>query len=218
MTRECDQVSLWLDAVDSGPPGPALEAHAAACESCRRRMALEQVLREGLSGGAALDSARRAALVDRIAPEAAPRLAATQRGARVDDATILPPQEHAHANSRVSMPPTKAGRRARRWPWLGTLAAAATVILAVSLFFYPASSRPAVLPSQVFGDLLGPLAEASPLLPPATTPADDSPLTAVLTAFWGDFEGPITIGRDAMQAPRAVAAVRSDAGATPQVR
>jgi hypothetical protein len=100
------------------------------------------------------------------------------------------------------------GRRSRRllrWSWM-PLAAAAAIILAVVLAWPPAPRTP-ILPTELFGDFLGPLAEISPPeenIAPAA-PAESSTTEDVLGAFWADFEGPLSVALGAMEAPRAAA-------------
>ena len=167
----CGCTREWLDNGDRPPLPVDLEAHIGVCPVCRRSVAVERALRKGLRAGAALDAARRATLMEKIAGS-----------------------------------PRGAGRRSRlaRWSWV-PLAAAAAIILAVVLAWPPAPRTP-ILPTELFGDFLGPLAEISP--PPDIAPAapsESSTTEDVLGAFWADFEGPISVARGAMEAPRAAA-------------
>ena len=190
MSPECDRFQHWLDEAPNLTPAGAMAAHAAACETCRRLLAIETGLRR-LGGDAAVAPARRAALVERIAP----------------------------ARKRQARPLV----RMLRWSW--PVAAAAAVVVAVVLL-WPAPARHApVSVTEIFGDLLGPLAEAkapevSVPAPGATletavsdTAVDLLGLNDVFAAVWGDLEGPLTIALDAMEAPRAAAAVRPSAKA-----
>ena len=172
MKTPCEQIRQWLDDTDR-PPLPAdLRVHAASCDACRAAVAAEQSLRAGLGAGAAIDAARRAALMEKIAGS-----------------------------------PCAAGRRTRRlvrWSW-APLAAAAAIVLAVVLTWPPAPRTP-MLPTELFGDFLGPLAGISP--PPDIAPAapgESSTTEDVLGAFWADFEGPLSVALGAMEAPRAAA-------------
>jgi hypothetical protein len=171
MKTPCDCIREWLDDGDHPPLPVDLEAHIGVCLVCRRSVAVERALRKGLGAGAAIDAARRSALMEKIAGS-----------------------------------PCGAGRRARlaRWSW-APLAAAAAIILAVVLAWPPAPHTP-ILPTELFGDFLGPLAKISP--PPDIAPAapsESSTTEDVLGAFWADFEGPLSVARGAMEAPRAAA-------------
>ena len=171
METPCDCIREWLDNGDRPPLPVDLEAHIGVCPVCRRSVAVERALRKGLRAGAALDAARRSALMEKIAGS-----------------------------------PCGAGRRARlaRWSW-APLAAAAAIVLAVVLTWPPAPRTP-ILPTELFGDFLGPLAEISP--PPDVAPAapsESSTTEDVLGAFWADFEGPLSVALGAMEAPRAAA-------------
>ena len=171
---ECKRINQWLDEAPEQALASDLAAHAAQCETCRRRMAVEEAMHL-LGAGATLERQRRSALVDRI---------------------VAAPGQATRGRSRVL-----------RWSW-APLAAAAAIILAV-VFLWPAQPREPILPTQILGDLLGPLASMSPASAeptPVPQAADDSsPLGSVLTSFWGDLEGPVSIGLAAMEAPRAAA-------------
>lgn len=91
--------------------------------------------------------------------------------------------------------------RLLRWSWL-PLAAAAAVTLAI--VYWPVHREP-IPPSDIFGDLIGPLATMTPVSAPAAKAEEESPLTLALAALWGDFDGPLAIGRAAIEAPRAAA-------------
>ena len=98
-----------------------------------------------------------------------------------------------------------AGRRTRlaRWSW-APLAAAAAIVLAVVLA-WPQPPRTPILPTELFGDFLGPLAKISaPDIAPAA-PSEGATTDDVLGAFWADFEGPLSVALGAMEAPRAAA-------------
>jgi len=184
MNPECDRFLQWLDEASSLAPPGDLATHATGCEPCRRRLALEWTMRERLGARATMRPAWRAALVDRIAPRGRRRM-----------------------------------HWAIRWSWVP--AAAAAAIVAAVLLWPARPHNPPVLVTQVFGDLLGPLAEAAapaqpqaaPAAPVVTESEDPLGLTAVLTAVWGDLEGPLSIGLDAMAAPRAAATVEQTASA-----
>jgi hypothetical protein len=152
-------------------------------------LAIESTMRSGLGAGATLGPQERAALVDRIVPSI----------------------------------PQKAGgaRLILRWSWAA--AAAAAVILAVVMLWPAHPHHPPVLLTDIFADLLGPLAQASTSAPetPTITQAADSEadplgLSRVVSAVWGDIQGPLTIGLDAMEAPRAAASVPPSAAILPK--
>ena len=171
---ECERINQWLDEVPEQALASDLAAHAAQCETCRRRLAIEESMHL-LGAGVTLEPQRRAALVDRI---------------------VAAPVQAARGRSRVL-----------RWSW-APLAAAAAIVLAV-VFLWPAQPREPILPTQILGDLLGPLASietASAEPAPSPQTADDSsPLGSVFGSFWGDLEGPVAVGLAAMEAPRAAA-------------
>jgi hypothetical protein len=175
MKTPCEQIRQWLDNGDRPPLPAALEAHVGVCPVCRRSVTVERALRQGLRAGAALDAARRSALMEKIA--------GSPSGAAIG----------------------RRSRRLLRWSW-AALAAAAAIILAVVLTWPPAPRTP-ILPTELFGDFLGPLAEMSPPeenIAPAA-PAESSTTEDVLGAFWADFEGPLSVALGAMEAPRAAA-------------
>lgn len=122
----------------------------------------------------------------------------------------LAPARRAALVARIAPAPAVApARRVRpvRWP-LSALAVAAAAVLA-ALVFWPPQVAP-TLPTDVFGDLLGPLAEVTPQAPGAPAAEEDSsPLSLVLAAFWGDLEGPMAIGVGALEAPRTAAGIES---------
>jgi len=171
---ECERINQWLAEAPEQALASDLAAHAAQCETCRGRMAVEEAMHL-LGAGATLERRRRSALVDRI---------------------VAAPVQAARGRSRVL-----------RWSW-APLAAAAAIILAV-VFLWPAQPREPILPTQILGDLLGPLASLSPApaepAPSPQTAEDSSPLGSVFESFWGDLEGPVSIGLAAMEAPRAAA-------------
>jgi hypothetical protein len=194
MSDECRQIESWLtDGTQHGnlpcgvPETPlevTLRVHATGCETCRRRLTIDADLRERLGDGATLDPARRAALVARL--------------------------------GAAAVPVARPWRQGWRWAWVPVAAAAALVLAAV--LFWPAAPCNPISPTQVLGDLLGPFAEPSffagetePAAPTpvetATPPAGDPlALGDVLGAFWGDLAGPVSVGLEALEAPRAAAA------------
>jgi hypothetical protein len=180
MTNACRLIEQWLDEAPDAPPlARDLEAHAAACETCARRLAIDRTLRERLAAGATLEPAHRADLVARV-------LAA-------------------------NAPAARRPRRLPRWSW-APVAAAAAVVLALVVF--QPMKRPPILPTEVFGYFLGPIADMFP--PPSPEPAqpaqpvqteEDVPtMETIFGAFWTDLEGPLTVVLGAMEAPRAAAA------------
>jgi hypothetical protein len=185
MNPDCEQFLRWLD--EGRPDGltPPLEAHAAGCDTCRRRLALDRTLRERLGTGADLEGARRAALVDRIL---------------------------------AAVPAAPAARRhpIRHVRWAAALALAAALVVA-AMVFWPRPVEP-TSPTEVFGDLLGPLANMAPPQIAATPESQDAPLPLgnVLSALWGDLQGPVAVGLNALEAPRAAAAVESTGRTTPK--
>jgi hypothetical protein len=171
---ECERINQWLDEAPEQALAGDLAAHAAQCETCRRRLAFEESMHL-LGAGATLDPQRRSALVEKI---------------------VAAPVQAARGGSRVP-----------RWSW-APIAAAAAIIMAV-VFLWPAQPREPILPTQILGDLLGPLASLSPAsaepAPSPETADDSSPLGSVFESFWGDLEGPVAVGLAAMEAPRAAA-------------
>jgi len=127
----------------------------------------------------------------------------------------LDPARRAAILTHILAAPARRSRNLSRilwWSW-APLAAAAAIILVVFLA-WPQAPRTPILPTEVFGDFLGPIAN---LLPPVETtqaPAEAEPSTAdnVLATFWSDLEGPLTVAQGAMEAPRAAA------GLTPAAR
>ena len=133
--------------------------------------ALREPLFHGLGDGAAMDPARRAALVERIV-----------------------------------RPQGAAARLRRRILYLsgGALAAAAAAVLAV-IVLWP-GHRVSIPPTEIFAYLLGPLTEMTATSTLTGVPVQETglPTDAVVAAFWSDLEGPLAIGRDALEAPRAL--------------
>jgi len=139
------------------------------------------------------------------------------------EAPLLEPSRRAailaHVSAAASAP--RAGKRRRLLRWsLAPLAAAAAIVLAVVLA-WPHPPRTPISPTEVFGDLLGPMAN---FLPPPAAPQPTSakePSTAdnVLATFWSDIEGPLTVALGAMEAPRVAAGLAPAAQNTkPQTR
>jgi len=178
MKTECDRFEAWLDEDPRGPCDAALEAHAAACPLCRRSLAIDRSLHERLGGGAAMDASHRAALIEKIVAAA---------------------------------PASRRGSRTVRWLW-APAAAAAAIVIAVALWPAAPKYKP-IPPTEILGDFLGPFAQAPApsnepaAVTPAAAPADDesSPVSMALAALWGDFEGPVAVGLDALRGPQATA-------------
>ncbi len=112
----------------------------------------------------------------------------------------------------ASAGPAKA-RPAVRWAWLGGLAAAAAAVL-LTVVLWPEREPEPIAPTDILGDLLGPLAAGAP--PEEASPSPkaeaEASLGGALALFLGDFEGPLAIGRAALDAPKAVA-VAAEPGA-----
>jgi len=128
----------------------------------------------------------------------------TLRG-RLGAGAALEPAHRTALLDKITAAPRAAGRRRwlRRWSWV-PVAAAAAVILA---FLLVPETREPIPPTDIIADLLGPFAEAAPVEePPAPKAEEELPLGQVLAAFWADFEGPLSVGRGALEAPRAAAA------------
>jgi hypothetical protein len=109
-----------------------------------------------------------------------------------------------------------ATRRSRRWPWFaGAAAVAAAVVLSLTIF-RPEQRQP-VSPTELFGDLFGPLADLTPPPTQAAAPAvtHPSPLGPVLAALWGDFEAPLDVGLGAVAPPQPAASADSAAAPAP---
>ncbi|KPJ74040.1 MAG: hypothetical protein AMS14_05915 [Planctomycetes bacterium DG_20] len=142
------------------------------------RQATDEDLREplfdGLGDGAAMDPARRAALLERVVSA---RAAAMRRRPRI-----------LYLSG-------------------GVLAAAAAAVLAV-LVLWP-EDRVSIPPTEIFAYLLGPLTEmaAAGAITGAPPQENGLPTDAVVEAFWSDLEGPVAIGMDALEAPRALVSV-----------
>jgi hypothetical protein len=203
MNDACRQLQEWLDADRARPPDPAIAAHASACPVCAQLMAIDQAMRTGLAAGASLDASRQRALVDRIAP-------AVRAAAPAHEAA-----EPAHVAAPASRAAVPARRRLRRWSWVAGAAAAAAAVTFIVLSpstFRPEQRQPAS-PTELFDDLLGPLADLTPPPPQAAAPADThpSPLGPVLAALWNDFAGPVNVGLGAIKSPKP--ASPNDAGA-----
>ncbi len=110
---------------------------------------------------------------------------------------------------------------ARRHPirhvrWAAAVALAAALVVA-AITFWPRPVAP-TLPTEVFGDLLGPLADMTPPQIAAAPQSQDTPLPVgnVMSALWGDLQGPVAVGLNALEAPRAAAAVESTGRTAPK--
>jgi len=67
MTNACDRADRWLrDADRPDAPPPDLDSHSHACETCGPVLEMERRFRDRLGAGAAMDPARREALVSRV--------------------------------------------------------------------------------------------------------------------------------------------------------
>jgi len=180
MNTLCEQFSEWLDDVPEQPLSDALAAHAASCEACRRQLALERSMQSGLPAGASLDPSRRAALRGRI----------------------------------LAAPAKRPAFRLLRWSW-APLAAAAAIVLAVLVFHpFTKSAVAPTLPSDLLADILGPLPyidSSDPAKPDAapTAATESSPMGDLLSAFLGDFEGPMKVALGTLDASRAAVEPRA---------
>jgi hypothetical protein len=110
-----------------------------------------------------------------------------------------------HVLAAASAKRARGRSRLLWWSW-APLAAAAAIVLAV-LLAWPHAPRNPILPTEIFGDFLGPLAD---LMPPVAAPQpaaaqELSTTDDVLATFWSDFEGPLTVAQGAMEAPRVAA-------------
>ena len=125
------------------------------------------------------------------------------------EAAGLDPARRAALLERIVPARAEAPRSRARILYLswGALAAAAAVIVAV-LVLWPEHREP-IPPTEIFACLLGPLTEmtATGASTGAPAPEDASPMDAVVSAFWSDLEGPLAIGMDALEAPRALVSV-----------
>jgi hypothetical protein len=113
-------------------------------------------------------------------------------------------------------PTARSRRRILRWSWAGVAAAAAVLVIVLAI----PKHRPPIQPTDVLGDLMGPLAvTALPAAPAAhSAPRENTEggapsasalpiLNSAMAALWGDFEGPVSIGIGVMEAPRVAAAI-----------
>jgi hypothetical protein len=173
-----------------------------ACEQIREW--LDDLDRRPLPAGLKTHAASCAACRANVAAEEALRdgLGAAAPLAPAHRAAIL-----AHVLAKPAAAPRRRSFAGKllRWSW-APLAAAAAIVLAVFLA-QPQTPRTPILPTDLFGDFLGPLAN---LVPPESAPqapagADASAMDSVLATFWGDFEGPLAVAQGAMEAPRIAA-------------
>jgi hypothetical protein len=97
----------------------------------------------------------------------------------------------------------------RRWPWAAGVAAAAAAVVLGIVIFRPEQRQP-ISPTEVFGDLVGPLADFSPPPPQVAAPADTNPVPfrKVLAAFFSDLETPINVGLGALGTPQPAAGAK----------
>jgi hypothetical protein len=113
----------------------------------------------------------------------------------------------------LAAPAKRPAFRLLRWSW-APLAAAAAVVLTV-LVFHPFTKSPVAptLPSDLLADILGPLPYIGSSAPEASdaTPAaaESSPMGDILSAFLGDFEGPMNVALGTLDASRAAVAPRA---------
>jgi len=178
MNEPCKQVEEALDqAADGGLPGD-LAAHAAACDLCRERVAIDRAIREGLRAVAGPGAATHRALAAQILSAPAPA---------------------AHAQPRVI-----------RLSWASAAAVAAAVAaVLIALVAVKPQPREPIRPTALFADLLGPLPEMAKSGKPADAQETGAaaPLASVLALFSNGWEGPIALGRAALEAPLATGLV-----------
>jgi len=135
---------------------------------------------ERLGDGVHLDADRRRRLLDRLAPMAMPAAASSGASAKA---------------------PAPARTRVMRWWWAASAAAAAVVLAAVA--GWPAATEP-VSPVDILGAFFGPLPALADPGEPVVEEVESSYVTDALSAVWGDFEGPVAVARQAVQAPRSL--------------
>jgi hypothetical protein len=193
MNDPCRRIEEFLQGPAERPIPEDLKRHAAGCEACREPLALDEALRNRLDAGADLDPPHRRDLVEKILR-----------------APVAP-------SARATAATTKTRRR---WPWAvaaGALAAAAVLVLFVTMRPPP---RESIRPTDVFADLLGPLPDlvgpAEEKAAPAA--AEESSTDNPLAFMTGDWEGPLALGRAALEAPLSVVPGEKPAPSTDKPR
>ena len=180
MSDLCRQVGQFLDETDGDALPPPLREHAAACDLCRERLAIDRAITRQLGDGAALAPAHQERLANLIL-HAVP----AQSGGRRRRASWI----------------LAIGAAA-------SIAAAALIV--VSLPHTPAKPVEPTRPTALFADLFGPLADMTPKAEaPAAAPKeapDPTPIDSALAFLVGDWEGPLTLGRTMIDAPAQVGA------------
>jgi len=123
--------------------------------------------------------------------------------ARLGEGADLPPERRRALLDRIA-PAGAAPRptvRRLRLRWVGAAAAAALVAAVVGL--WPTEPEP-VSPTDLLGDLLGPLPRMADAQTPTREEQEPSLLADALAAVWDDLEGPLTIASEAVTASRAL--------------
>jgi hypothetical protein len=215
MTPECRKVSEHLDIAPDEPLSVQLSAHATQCPVCRRQVAIERDLRQGLGAGTKLDPARRAALLDQIAG-AWPMPIVRRRNVIVRwlwlpataavAAAVLLAVFH-HPAKTVIDEPNITGAGGQTQVGLNPVPTPPKTV----------KSRPAIPPTQILANWFGPMTEATKPLTSSTvnTTETTGPAAGVLLSLLGDLDGPVAIARGALEAPRAEPSVTNPAGAKP---
>ncbi len=94
------------------------------------------------------------------------------------------------------------------WVWLGGAAAAAAAAVLVAVTLWPEKQPEPIAPTDLLGDLLGPLAAGAPAAQESPGPeSPEEPSVGDAFAFFGqDFNGLVGLGRSALEAAQGVAA------------
>jgi hypothetical protein len=177
MSDLCRQFGQFLDEANGDAMPQTLRDHAAACDLCHDRLAIDRAVKTQLGDGATLAPAHRERLTNLIL-QATPALSGGRRRRRSWIVAIG-----------------------------AVAAMAAAVLIFVSVPNKPAKPVDPTRPTALFADLLGPLGDMTPKAEApsaATETPDPTPIDSALAFLVGDWEAPLNLGRTMIETPTQV--------------
>ncbi len=126
--------------------------------------------------------------------------------ARLGEGADLPPDRRRALLDRIAPAPASPRATARRHPlrWVAAAAAVAALVAAIA-GLWPGRPEP-IAPTDIVGDLLGPLPRMADAYVPAPQETEEapSPVTGALATVWDDLKGPLAIASEAISVPRTL--------------